>query len=303
MSRNEDDVREWSRSANARRRATRTEVIDGTGLRAVVARPALTTYLHLVWARRHFIYADARAHVVSGSRGMVLGSSWLVLRPVLDATVYLVMFGVVLKTDRGIDNFLGYLIIGVFMFQFTSRCVSSGGQALLSGKSLMRSFSFPRASLPVATLVRELLRYVPVLMAMVLLISLIPPTESVSWRWLLLPLVLGLQVLLCLGLTLIASRSVARIPDLQHVIGLMTRFWLFGSGVFFSYERFIDHPVALRLVELNPMFVVLDMARDCLLYATTPSLTSWAVLSAWSVGLAGVGILYFWRGEERYGAL
>lgn len=292
----------WSTSARVKR-AVRTELVDGTGLEPVAQRPPLSTYVAMLWARRHFIWADTHARVLAGTRGMMLGTAWLVLRPVMDASVYLIMFGLVLKTDRGIPNFLGYLIIGVFMFQFTTRCVSAGGQSLRAGRSLMKSFAFPRAALPIATLMRELLRYAPILGAMIVLVLVIPPREAVTWRWLLVPLVLALQVLLCLGLTLISARLVARVPDLQNVIGFFTRFWLFASAVFFAYDRFVSSPVALRIVEFNPMFVILDITRDCMLYATTPSLESWAVLVGWAVGLAGLGFVFFWRGEERYGAL
>lgn len=81
----------------------------------------------------------------------------------------------------------------------------------------------------------------------------------------------------------------------------MTRFWLYGSGVFFSFDAFVSHPTVLAVVELNPLFLVLDMTRDVLLYGQTPDLRSWAVLGAWAAGALLVGFLFFWRGEETYG--
>jgi len=285
------------------RRETRTEVVDGSQLGPVTVRPPLGEYLAKLWERRHFIRADARAKVVAGSRGTLLGTAWLVLRPVLDAAVYLVIFGLVLNSDRGIENFLGYLVIGTFMFQFTVRCLTAGAMSLLGGKALMKAFAFPRAALPVSTVVRETMSYVPVLATMVVVLFLLPEPPVVSWRWVLVPLVVALQVLMGLGLALLVARPTARVPDLQHIIGFFSRFWLYGSAVFFSYERFIKHPVALEAIQLNPMFRVLEITRDCLLYGVTPEADAWIILSAWSVGLVLVGMVVFWRGEERYGAL
>jgi teichoic acid transport system permease protein len=284
-------------------REVRSEIVDGSVLLPVSRRPPLTEYLAQLWQRRHFIRADARARVVSGPRGALLGTAWLVLRPVLDASVYLIIFGLVLKADRGIENFLGYLVIGTFMFQFTARSVSSGAQSVIAGRTLMKAFAFPRASLPIAAVVRETVSYLPVLVAMVCVVLVLPPGPDLSWRWLLVPFVLALQVLLALGLALLLARPVTRVPDLQHLIGMGTRFWLYGSAVFFSYERFIDHPGILRVIELNPMFQVLDITRDCLLYGVTPHAGAWLTLGLWAVGTCGIGMVVFWRGEDRYGAL
>ncbi len=254
-------------------------------------------------SRRYFIWTDARARVRSGSRGTLLGMGWLVLRPALDGVVYLVVFGQLLRSGRGIDNFLGYLVIGVFMFPITARCVNAGALSLLAGQTRMKSFAFARASLPIATVARETISYLPVLSAMVVLVLVVPPRAEITWRWALLPLVVALQVIFCLGLALIAARATARVPDLQHLVGFVTRFWLYGSAVFFAYDRFATHPTVLSLMRANPMFQVLDISRDLLLYARTPPLTAWGGLAAWAFGTATVGFVYFWRAEERYGGL
>jgi teichoic acid transport system permease protein len=284
------------------RRPTAVEVIEPSRLDRVASRPPFGQYVRQLWQRRHFILADAHGRLVSGTRGTLLGMAWLVLTPVLDGVAYYVVFGLLLQVSRGIENFVAYLIVGVFLFSFTSRCLSQGAQSLLNNKNLVRAFSFPRAALPVAAVVREVLNLVPVLAVMVVLVLAIPPVEHLTWRWLLLPGILALQTVFNLGIALIAARATARVPDLRHLLGFVTRFWLYGSAVFFSFERFVEHPDLLRVLQLNPLFIVLDMARDVLLYATTPALGSWALLAAWAAAALALGSLYFWRGEERYGS-
>lgn len=284
-------------------RATRTEVVDGSGLFPVTGRAPLVDYLGQVWGRRHFVVADARARALSGTRGTLLGTAWLVLRPVLDTAVYLVVFGLVLRSNRGIENFLGYLVIGTFMFQYTIRCLNAGAMSLIRGKALLKAFTFPRAALPIATVARETVSYLPVLATMLILVTVIPPGPVLSWRWALVPVVVLFQVVFCAGLALLAARATARVPDLQHVIAFFARFWFYGSAVFFSYERFIEHPAIMRAIEFNPMFQILDITRDCLLYGVTPDVSAWLTLGSWSVCVAVLGFVWFWRGEERYGSL
>lgn len=281
--------------------AERGEVVSVVGLSPVGRRPPLPTYVTRLWARRHFIMADSRARVASGTRQLILGRIWLVLRPVMDGLVYLLVFGILLQTNRGIENFVGYLLIGVFMFGFTARSLNSGASSIVGGKNLIRAFTFPRVSLPIATALRETLNTLPGVAAMMVLIIVLPPHADVTWRWLLFPLVFTLQVLFNLGISMVAARLVTKIPDLTNVISFLTRFWLYGSAVFFSYDRFIDHPTILALMQVNPLFNVLDITRDILLYGNTPSWHSWAILAAWSICTALGGLIFFWRGEESYG--
>ena len=278
-----------------------TEVVSAGRLTRVGARPPLGVYLGQLWNRRHFLWAEARAKVTSGTRENLLGTVWLVLKPVLDGLTYFLIFGLLLKSSRGIDNFIGYLIVGVFLFSFTTKAVTGGANSIRNGRNLIRAFSFPRASLPISVILRGMLDMIPVLGAMVVLLAVMPPAEVFTWRVVLVPGVLALQVLFTTGLALLLARCVAVVPDLNQLISFGMRLWLYGSAVFFSYDQFIDHPTALALMEANPMFMVLSMVRDCLLYGVTPALSSWLGLGAWAVGTLVVGFLFFYHGEESYG--
>ena len=103
----------------------RTETVSAGRLSPVGARPSLRTYTAQLWDRRHFLVAEARAKVSAGTRETVLGKLWLILKPILDGLTYYLIFGLILQTSRGIDDFIGYLVIGVFMFSFTTRCITA----------------------------------------------------------------------------------------------------------------------------------------------------------------------------------
>lgn len=270
-------------------------------LKPVGRRLPLGQYLRALWQRRHFIWVDSRARAFSANGGYLLGNAWLVLSPLLEGLTYYLVFGLLLQTSRGIDNYVGYLLVGVFMFHYTSRCMTGGANALFTGRTMIRAFSFPRAALPMSVVLREMAGMGPVVLTMVLMILAIPPHAEVSWRWLLLPMVVALQTVFNLGLALVMARTAHHLPDIRKVVGFVTRLWLYGSAVMFSFERYVEDPGVLRLLEANPLFLVLDITRDLLLYAVTPSAESWLTLTAWAVCSVSVGLLFFWQGEERYG--
>ncbi|MDO8149358.1 ABC transporter permease [Isoptericola sp. b515] len=277
------------------------EVVSTDRLTQVGARPPISTYLGQLWSRRHFLWAEARAKVTSGTRETLLGQAWLVINPVLNGLAYYLIFGLILNTSRGIENFVGYLVIGVFLFQFTTQCVTNGAKSIQSGRNLIRAFTFPRASLPISVVLRSILNLIPTIGAMLLIIVLLPPAESWSLAALLFPVVLVLQVMLATGLALLFARMTTVLPDIGQLLGVGMRIWLYASAVFFSVDRFKEFPSIVGIMEANPMYMVLDAARDCLLYATVPDAGTWIGLGAWSVGALVLGFLFFWQGEESYG--
>ena len=131
--------------------------VDGASLRRVGARPGLARYLASLWEYRSFILFDSRSRIAGANSTNALGRLWMVLNPILDGLAYFLVFGLLLGTGRGIENFLAYLIVGVFLFRFTTQAVTSGSRSISGNASIVRAFQFPRATLPIATNIRELL--------------------------------------------------------------------------------------------------------------------------------------------------
>ncbi|PKY70543.1 phosphate ABC transporter permease [Brevibacterium ravenspurgense] len=270
-------------------------------LREVGKRAPLGTYFGQLWQRRHFILAESRAKVAGGARRNVLGSVWLVLSPLLNGLAFFFIFGYVLNTSRGIENFVGYLVIGVFFFQFTMRSVTQGAKAIQAGQSMIRAFSFPRASMPISVVVRETMNFVPTFVVMLVIILAFPPAENITWRVVLIVPCFIMQICFAQGCAFIVARLCHEIPDFINVIQVAARFWLYASGVFFSIERFVDKPVLAAIMKINPMYSYLQVVRNSLLYGVDSPVWMWMLVFGWGIACLLLGFLYFYFGEEKYG--
>src|SRR6476620_71409 len=118
------------------------------GLRPSSARPRLVSYLVKVRQRRHFIFAYATARNVSMYTEARLGQLWQVLTPLLNSAVYYLIFGVLFKANRGVPNFLAFLITGIFIFNCTQRAFITTSRVMPDSLPLIRALPFPRACLP-----------------------------------------------------------------------------------------------------------------------------------------------------------
>lgn len=275
--------------------------IPSWALGPVGRRMPLGTYVEQLWRRRYFILAESRSKITGPAGRNLLGYGWLVLNPLLNGLGFYIIFGVILDTSRGIENFVGYLVIGVFFFQFTMRCVTGGTQAIRNGKSMIRAFAFPRAALPITVIVREVLNFIPTFVVLVILIAVVPPVENLTWRVALVVPAFVCQVLFAMGCAFFLARLGHVLPDISNLVSVFSRFWLYASGVFFSIDRFVDQPWLQTLMKLNPMYAFLQIYRDSILYGVTSPLPLWLLAVGWSFTLLIFGFLYFYWGEESYG--
>lgn len=276
--------------------------VSSDGLVPVGRRTSLSRYLGALWNRRHFIIAESRAKMSSSTRKNLLGYGWLFLNPLLSVLAFWFIFGFILQTSRGVPNFLGFLVVGVFFFGYTGRCMTGGTGAIRSGASMIKGFQFPRAALPISIVVRNFLDFMPTLLVMVIVLAVVPPLEVITWRVVLVIPVIILQTLFNVGLACFLARLGHKIPDLTNFMSIVSRFWLYGSGVFFSVEdRLKNHPALLEAMQYNPMNAYLTLVRNSLLYGVDTAPRMWIVGTAWAIGLLIVGFMFFWRGEENYG--
>lgn len=271
------------------------------GLTALAGRPPLAAYLRDLWQRRVFVLTLASGQAAARFQGNRFGRAWAALNPLLLIASYFFIFGLLLQTRRGVENFIGFLAIGVILFGVSAAVISSGSRAIRSNLGLVRALRFPRAVLPISVGLTEL---VANLGAFAVLIILMPLTgEPITWHWaLLVPSVL-MQVMAITGLSLLAARWVHAMPDLSNLVPLLLRLLRYTSGVFFSIAHFTTGmPAALvAILTYQPFAVHLATARQALMSEYSLSGATWAMSSVWAVGLFALGLWAFWGGEGGYG--
>jgi teichoic acid transport system permease protein len=304
------------------------------GLRPSSERPGLGTYLRSVWERRHFILAYATARNVSMYTEARLGQLWQVLTPLLNSAVYYLIFGVLFFANRGIGNYIAYLVTGVFIFAFTERSIVVGTGVIRANIALIRALHFPRACLPLAYVLVE---FQQLLLSMIVLFAIVLGTgEPLSLYWFLIVPALLLQAMFNMGAALIMARIGAGAQDIGQLVPFLLRVWRYFCGVMYSIASLPGHiPVwAKDLLSINPAAVFISLMRyaimaseradapgaqpynaaRCTLFSLhkTPALQAychpevttsqlWLSGLGWALVTLAAGIVFFWRAETRYG--
>lgn len=274
---------------------------DPRNLSPIGVRPPLAGYLRQLWERRHFIWYDSRQRAATQESRSLLGNVWLVLRPMLDAAFYWLIFGVLIGATRGVENFPAFIVIGILMFRSTAGAITSGTSSMRASRSMIRAFSFPRAAIPISNVLQASLTAIVTTASMCVAIILIPPHALPQLTWLLIIPIFLLHMAMNLGITFITARMGFHLPDMANIMSVVSRILMYTSGVIFPIEQFIGDPTIRFVVTLNPLYRVIDMSRTVLIDGEVPSMDSWFILLGWVVFLLTAGFLFFWRGEESYG--
>ena len=265
----------------------------------LTAVPSAGAYLREVWRRREFAFVVPAQDLRAQNMDNTLGQLWHLLNPALLVGVYFFIFGVLLDTRRGVDNFLGFLIVGVVLFHLTQRVVQDAAACIVRNLSLIRSIQFPRILLPLATVNGQTLAFVPALA--VALLTLLATGERPTPRWLLLAPVLVAAYVFNLGAALVVARVGASVRDLQRLLPHLLRLLFYASGVIFSVEAFVSSEAWRRAFAINPVYDIITCARWCLI-GTAADRSVVIGLVAWCAVLPVVGLLAFRRGEGRFGS-
>jgi teichoic acid transport system permease protein len=309
------------------------------GLRPSAARPPIPAYLRHLWRRWSFIMAFATARNIAMYTEARLGQLWQVLTPLLNVAVYYLIFGVILDTSRGIPDFISFLVVGVFVFNFTQRSFISSSNVITDSLPLIRALQFPRASLPLAYVMIELQQMM--LSMGVLFVIILIRGEPPSWYWFLTIPILLMQTIFNVGVGLFVARLGSQVNDFAQLLPFLLRTWMYLSGVMFSIATLTHVPSEAKAVlQLNPAALYITMMRNALLqtqrqsfpgtsfgnarmcaewHAYKPSEPKaimyysshcpaianpahyWYYAIGWAVVAMVVGFFFFWRAEARYG--
>lgn len=270
------------------------------GLTEVGTRPRLGGYLAETWRLRAFAVRLAGSRLISGLLPNRLGILWIVLKPLSLAITYGVIFHFILSGAARPENFVQFLIVGVFVFEFFTGCFGNGSKAITSNSKLVQSFGFPRILLPISVIAEQAMRMIPVVLLLGILLLILG--EPISWSWLLIIPIFAVMGVFNLGVALIVARISVRTRDVQQLIPIVTRVLFYASGIFFDVDGALaGFPAVMTFVHLIPTYEFIAIARDVLLEGYSAPLIAWIAAPIWALVMIVGGVVYFWQAEPRYG--
>lgn len=230
-------------------------------------------------------------------RGSFIGLYWSIINPLVLMALYTVVFSTFLKVrfstaDSPID-FALYLLCAMLPWNAFAEGLTRSANVIRENVNLVKRAVFPLEILPLNLALSALIHEVIGLVLLTALIAII--NKRLYWTILMVPLLLGIQLLFAMGMNWVTASLCVFLRDIGQMIGLVLTVWMFLTPIFYP-ESII--PARLRIVLwLNPMARLVRYYRMVLLGGELPNPIDLAILA---IGMALIFLIgYFWFSKTK----
>lgn len=215
--------------------------------------------------------------------------------------VYTFVFSVVFKArwvggSESKTEFALVLFAGLMVFSLFSECINRAPGLVLANVNYVKKVIFPLEILPVVALgsagFHLLISLLVWLVFYIIFFGL--PGAAIF----LLPVVLLPLVLMTLGLGWLLASLGVYLRDVTQVIGVVTTVLMFLSPIFYPV---VALPEEFRpVMQASPLTLVVEQARDVMIWGETPNWSAWSVYFLLSSIIAWLGFAWFQKTRKGF---
>lgn len=245
-----------------------------------------------------FIWSLTKRDIAMRFRGSLLGAVWLLINPLFTLALYFTIFSVIMKVrwatinpDGTVVEHPGALLLfaGLIAYWFFSECLNRAPGLMRENVSYVKKVVFPLEILPIVAVLSALFTAgvnLCLLFIFYLFVIGIP-----SWHVLYIPLIFLILSLGNLGVVYVLSTLGVYIPDIRSLTGPISMMFMFLTPIMYPLSLI---PEKMRAyIKLNPLTDVVEILRQVLFEATSPSTSTMAILTISAFVLCFLGYLSF----------
>jgi lipopolysaccharide transport system permease protein len=249
----------------------------------------LISYRELLWS---WVVRDIKVRY----KQSLLGIAWSILQPLSTTLLFAVIFSYFVEVDTGGVPYLVFYYSAMLPWTFLSSSISFGTSALVSNMNLVTKIYFPREILPIAAVAASFVDFL--VASIIFVIMMIVYQVPVGWNILLIPLLVVTQILLTLGIVLVASALMVFYRDIRFIVPLGLQLWLYLSPIIYPVNQVPERWRGLYM--LNPMAGLIDSYRRVILTSQLPETSYLLPAAGISLSIFLAAYWYFKRAEAVF---
>jgi lipopolysaccharide transport system permease protein len=251
--------------------------------------------LRELWRFRELVYFLALRDVKVRYKQTALGIAWVLVQPLLAMGIFTVVFGQRGLTSGGLPYPL-FVAAGLVPWFYFANATSGASGSIVGNTQLISKVYFPRLAIPLAAVSANLVDLgIGLLLELVLLVVFGVPLGP---HLLVVPILVGLEVLTALGVSVWLAALDVQYRDVRYAVPFLLQVWFFATPVVYSLADIGDR--WRPLLSLNPMTGVIDGFRWALLGTGDAPLVALLESTVIVLLLLGSGLLYFRRMERTF---
>jgi lipopolysaccharide transport system permease protein len=224
--------------------------------------------------------------------GTVLGYFWWLLHPLIQMAAYYVLVDVILNATKGPDahrRFILLILTTTIAWKYFSAGVRNSINTTLNKEHRMRQVVFPKAVLPLSSLVAESARF---LIGISIVVAVGPAFHhNPGYATPLILVVMVVQFVFGLAFALVCASLNFFLRDIANLVSYTFPLWYYLSPGLYPIDSVPQN--WLHWYMINPFATILPAYQDIILDAKMPNFTNLGIVfGASSVLLAGAYLLF-----------
>lgn len=211
-----------------------------------------------IWDYRELLFVFVWRDLKVRYRQTLLGVFWVVFQPLATTGVFSIFFGKIARLPSDGLPYPLFVLIGLAFWNFFANGVTYASNSLINNQNLIKKIYFPRAILPLSSVLISFLDFFIILIVLVIAVifyGFIPSPLTLG----ILPLLILITVLAMAGIGMVVAAVNIRYRDMRFVLTFLLQLGLFASPVIFPVSAVYDY--RRFLLSLNPLTAVIETAR------------------------------------------
>lgn len=244
-------------------------------------------------------------------RNSVLGVFWTFLQPLLTMTVLSFVFGNLFGRDSSeVVNYSVYLLSARLLFDFYTQSTKKAMKSIRENASIIKKVYVPKFIYPISSVFSTFVTFCISLSVLVVVIAFFNitdnnPVDITAYIFVgLIPI--AILFVLSIGVGLILSTLAVFFRDVENLYEIFCLLLFYMTPIVYTIDKlgFESGSTSAFLLQLNPMFGIVEMFRACILRG--PDFWSYFEINhilycgGFAIVCFIVGIIMFYKNQDKF---
>jgi ABC-type polysaccharide/polyol phosphate export permease len=243
-------------------------------------------HLKALWKFRHFLMALVKLDLRQRYRRSVLGIGWSLLNPIAMTVVFTVVFSSLLGNGDPI-TYAASVLTGMAIWGFLRDSALNGCRCFMANEAYIRQSPIPYTVYTLRTVLGQAIHSMIALAVVTVMIAIFHSNVLVLARIFYILPGLVLILMAAWGATTIAAFATVYFHDTQHLLEVAAQILFFLTPIMYT-RKLLDDKQLGWLVDVNPIYWLLELTRTPLLTGHVPTLQMYVAGGAVAAALVGL---------------
>lgn len=259
----------------------------------------MLAHLKELYRFRDLLWSLAVRDIKVRYRQTLLGVAWAVVQPLAFMVTFTIVFAKFGKVEADGAPYPLFSYTALVAWTFFATGLTLSVNSIAANIKLVQKVYFPREVLPIGVIIGCVVDFciAASLVVWFMVRYGVPPSPHLVW----LPWLIGLEIALLIGISLVTSALNVFFRDIKFIVPLIAQLWMFATPVIYPSTMIPERWRGWLM--LNPMAVIIENLRQVVVYRQAPDVAALLAATGGIAALTLAAYAFFKRVEPKFADL